>query len=317
MPLYYTTMSYRLRACPLCGEQVFAPLMRARDYHYGNPGEYTQAHCTRCTLAFLDPMYDEAELANFYPKNYYAFTDRFAVGSSPRTFKALVWRWLGLREHVTKDPRFARPGRMLDIGCGSGWFISQMRDHGWQVKGVEPNAAAAEYGSRVKGLDIFAGSLLAAGFPASSFDYVRLNHSLEHMVNPNEILDEIHRILANDGKLMIGVPNRDGLNARVFGRYWCHLALPVHTFSYSVKTLSQMVRKHRFEVENVVYNTSLHTILDNVQIYLNRNDDHPLIEGRFVRSRTARLLCCWIAHLQNFFRVADLIELTATKRLAE
>ncbi len=41
---------------------------------------------------------------------------------------------------------------------------------------------------------------------------------------------------------MVGVPNRDSFNARVFGRYWHHLALPVHTFSYSVGTLSRMLR---------------------------------------------------------------------------
>lgn len=310
-------MSYRLHACPLCGEEAFAPVMRARDYHYGNPGEFTQAQCLSCKLVFLDPMYDEAELAGFYPQNYYAFSDRFAVASPPRSLKAQIWKWLGLREHSTRDPHFARPGRMLDIGCGSGWFMSQMRDQGWQVSGVEPNAEAAEFGNRAKGLQIFAGSLLSAGFPPSSFDYVRLNHSFEHMVNPNEVLDEIHRILADNGKLMIGVPNRDGLNARLFGRYWYHLALPVHTFSYSVKTLSQMLEKHRFKVEKVVYNTDLHTVLLNVQLYLNRKDVELVVQGRFVRSRIATLLCCWIAHLQNFFRVADLIELTATKSFGE
>jgi 2-polyprenyl-3-methyl-5-hydroxy-6-metoxy-1,4-benzoquinol methylase len=38
---------------------------------------------------------------------------------------------------------------MLDVGCGSGWFIAQMRDQGWDVTGVEPNAAAAGRAARV------------------------------------------------------------------------------------------------------------------------------------------------------------------------
>jgi hypothetical protein len=62
-------MSYRLRECPLCGGQHFKPLLRARDYRYGNPGEYGQAQCARCTLAFLDLMDDEEELAAFCPSN--------------------------------------------------------------------------------------------------------------------------------------------------------------------------------------------------------------------------------------------------------
>jgi SAM-dependent methyltransferase len=309
-------MSYRLRECPLCGGQEFVPLLRARDYHYGNPGEYTQAQCTDCTLAFLDPMYEEAELVTFYPNHYYAFADRFSVSEPLPSFKARIWRLLGLREHRTKDPKFERPGRMLDVGCGSGWFISQMRDRGWDVKGVEPNVAAANFGKSKKGLDIFPGSLMDANFPDGSFDYVRLNHSFEHMEHPNRILDEAYRILAANGKLMIGVPNRDSFNARVFGRFWYHLALPVHTFSYSVRTLSQMLLKHNFHVENVVFNTNMLPLLAGVQLYLNRNHASPDPQGRFSKSRLATLLCCWGASLQNVFHVADVIEMTATKQSA-
>jgi SAM-dependent methyltransferase len=307
-------MSYTLRECPLCGGQEFAPLLRASDYHYGNPGEFAQAQCTQCSLAFLDPMFEEEELAKFYPNDYYAFTDQFSEPNARHTFEAKIWRFLGFRPHQTKDPKFERPGRMLDIGCGSGSFLSQMKDQGWDVKGVEPNVAAAEFGRSKKGLDIFPGSLMNANFPAGSFDYVRLNHSFEHMEHPNQILDEIFRILAGKGKLMIGVPNREGVVARMFGRFWYHLALPVHTFGYSDKTLAQMLSKHNFNVERVVFNTDMTPLLWGVQMYLNRNALSPAFQGRFSRSRVSRLLCIWAAHLQNAFHVADVVEITATRQ---
>jgi SAM-dependent methyltransferase len=310
-------MSYRLRECPLCGGQHLKPLLRARDHHYGNPGEYAQAECSDCTLAFLDPMYDEEELAAFYPNNYYAFGDRFSDSQPVYSFKQRIWRSLVELEPTTKDPQFSSPGKMLDIGCGSGWFISQMRDQGWDVSGVEPNRAAADFGKSEKGLKIFPGSLMDAKLPGKCFDYVRMNHSFEHMEHPNQILDEIHRILADDGKLMIGVPNRDSFNARVFGPYWHHLALPVHTFSYSVRTLSAMLQKHNFQVESVVFNTNLTSLLESLQVYANRNEAAPSSQGRLSRSRPAILVCSWASHLQNLFRVADVIEITATKRSLE
>ncbi len=307
-------MSYRLRECPLCGGQEFVPLLRARDFHYGNPGEYTQAQCTQCRLAFLDPMYDELELATFYPKTYYAFTDLFSVSNQVYSFKQKVWRFAGRREFPTKDPKFERPGRMLDIGCGSGWFISKMRAQGWDVTGVEPNVAAANFGKSEQGLNIFPGSLVDAKFPTGSFDYVRMNHSLEHIECPNQVLDEAYRILADNGKLMIGVPNRDSFNARVFGRYWHHLALPVHTFSYSVQTLSRMLSKHNFDVERVAFNTNPTPLLESIQMYLNRKDAVLSSQGRFTASLLATFLCNCAAHLQNIFRIADVVEVTATKR---
>jgi SAM-dependent methyltransferase len=306
-------MSYRLPECPLCAAQEFVPVLRARDFHYGNPGEYTLAQCARCTLAFLDPMYDEAELAAFYPNYYYAYADRFSDSNPANSFKSRIKRFLITREPVTQDPKFERPGRMLDIGCGSGWFMSQMRDRGWDVTGVEPSIAAANFGKGVKGLNIFPGSLLDAKFPTGFFDYIRLNHSFEHMEHPNAILDEVYRILADNGKLMIGVPNRESFNARVFGGYWHNLALPVHTFSYSVKTLSQMLQKHNLNVKKVVFNTNLTSLQESVQMYLNRNDAALTPHGRFAGNRWAALLCCWAARLQNLFHIADVIEITAIK----
>ena len=67
-------------------------------------------------------------------------------------------------------------------------------------------------------------------------------------------------------------PIETSSNARVFGRYWHHLELPVHTFSYSVRTLSRMLRKHNFDVKKVVFNTNPTPLLESVQMYLNRHD---------------------------------------------
>ena len=258
-------------------------------------------------------MFDDAELSAFYPADYYAFTDRFTPKSFP-LFKRMVRGILGLREFRTKDPKFDKPGKMLDVGCGSGWFISQMRDQGWDVMGVEPSAAAAEFGRSQRGLNIFTGSLLDAEFDTGSFDYVRLNHSLEHMSDPNRILAEIHRILANDGKLMVGVPDRESLNAKIFGPYWYHLALPLHAFSFSAETLKMMLDKHSFAVQKVIFNTDNAGIQGSIQFFLNRRKEPLGAEGSITDSRVARVLTVWVAYLENMLHLADCIEVTAVKK---
>ena len=305
-------MSYRIRDCPLCGGHDFSPLLKARDFHYGNPGEYSLAGCTGCSLAFLDPMYEDAELSKFYPRDYYSFANRCSTPTVP-PLRGTIHSLLRIEGVQTKDPKFEKPGRMLDVGCGSGWFLTSMREQGWKVMGVEPSLAAARLGQSEEGLDIFPGSLLDAAFPAESFDYVRLNHSFEHMSDPNRILAEVHRILAKDGKLMIGVPNRASLNANLFGPFWWHLALPLHTYSYSSKTLSQMLVKHSFKIEKVIFNTDWRGIQGSLQMFLNRHDEPLSSQGRILASRLALLLCTWAAYLQNLFHVADVIEITATK----
>jgi 2-polyprenyl-3-methyl-5-hydroxy-6-metoxy-1,4-benzoquinol methylase len=307
-------MSYKICACPLCDGQDFVTVLTARDFHYGNSGEYVLAQCTQCSLCFQSPMHNEAELSGFYPQNYYSFTDRFSPNDYPSVFKRVGGYFFGFREHQTRDPKFEHPGRMLDVGCGSGWFLTKMRSLGWEVTGVEPSLAAAQLGRLEQGLNIFAGALPDAALQRESFDYIRFNHSFEHVSNPNEILAETHRILANKGKLMIGVPNRASLNAKLFGPYWYHLALPLHTFCYSTRTLSMMLEKHSFKIEKVVYNTELTALLGSLQLFLNRNDWPLSSEGRVFRSRSAQVLCAWAASLQNLLHIADCIEITAVKK---
>lgn len=310
-------MSYHIETCVLCGGQDLVPFLKARDFHYGNVGQYQLAQCRQCSLVFLDPMYNEAELSQFYPQDYYSFTDQVSQTASPdissSSFKRRLKEFLGPRRSQTKDPKFDRPGRMLDVGCGSGWFLARMREQGWRAMGVEPSAAAARLGQTKYGLDIFAGALLDAKFHPASFDYIRFNHSFEHVSNPSQILTEVHRILAKNGKLMIGIPNRDSLNARVFGPYWHDLAVPLHTFGYSTRTLSAMLTKHGFKVERLIYNADGIGIYGSLQMFLNRNDTVISSQGRVFANRWVRLLSTWFAYLENALHIADAIEITAVK----
>ena len=303
-------MSEQLQLCPLCESSRHRNVYVARDWHYGNKGTFRVERCEDCTLMFLNPMFTDQELTAFYPDDYYAYQNHFESHPVKETIKRL----LGLTIQ-TRDPKFAQPGNILDVGCGSGWFLRRMRDQGWQTFGVEVSSSAVRVGREKGGLDIFCGTLPAARFQPDFFDYVRLNHSFEHIASPHETLDEIHRILKPDGKLMIGVPNLDSLNARLFGKYWWYLGVPVHPYTYAVQTLSRLLAKHRFEVEKVTYNADFSGILGSFQIWLNRNSTRKSTEGAAYNNPLLKVGCHWLARVSNLFRLGDAIEITTTKRL--
>ena len=221
-------MSFLLSECPICSGNDLREIYDTRDRHYGIPGIYRIVKCSSCSLVFLNPMSSDAELASLYPKDYYAYQNNFKQRRWKQLIQKLVLYRLG-----TRDPQFSAPGRMLDLGCGSGWYLSTMRDKGWETFGVEINHAAASVGREQAGLNIFSGTIEKAQFPSQYFDYVRSNHSFEHISRPRETLYEIHRVLRTTGKLLIGVPNVDGLNAKIFGKFWWYLGAPVHPFNYS------------------------------------------------------------------------------------
>lgn len=300
-------MSYALTECPVCGVRDQVEIHMAKDRHYGIPGLFRLVRCIGCSLVFLNPMCSDTELSALYPNDYYAYQDHFRNSNWTRLLK----KALGV-EVRTRDPHFRTPGRMLDLGCGSGWFLAGMQDLGWETYGVEISSSAAEVGQKA-GLNIYCGTLEAAKFPADCFDYIRSNHSFEHMSDPGRTLDEAYRVLRCGGKLLIGVPNIEGVNAKIFGEYWWYLGAPVHPFNYSPETLRRLLLAHGFVVESITYNSDWSGILGSLQIWLNRENGRKSSEGRLINSHLLRILCHWLAKATDFMRLGDAIEVVAMK----
>jgi SAM-dependent methyltransferase len=308
-----TTQWKQLRYCPLCGLDVFRTAVQAPDRHYGNPGLFQVVECVYCSLNFLNPMPTVAYLSTAYPADYYAYQPlipRARKSQILESAKRIVGSILYVRTARTNDPKFQRPGTMLDIGCGSGAFLGAMRKRGWQVHGVELDNLAARRGKQ-EGLDIFAGTLDAAKYPSATFDYVRSNHSFEHIHNPREILLEIRRIVKPTGVVFIGVPNVKGLMARFYGTYWWYLGAPVHPFGYSPATLKRLLDETGFEVDRVNYNSNSAGIFGSMQTYLNRNNGRVGEDGGIARSHFLRLIGGWGAFILDRLRMGDCIEVIA------
>ena len=301
-------MSSVLTRCPLCEGENYEQIYEARDRHYGISGAYCVVRCATCSLVFLNPMLSDQELAVLYPTDYYAYQDHFSRSGWKELAKAILHCRVG-----TLDPKFPAPGRLLDLGCGSGWFLSGMRDKGWETYGVEISSAAAELSRKQAGLNVFSGTIQQAQFPPEFFDYIRSNHSFEHISSPVNTLQEIHRVLRPKGKLLIGVPNIDSLNARLFGQYWWYLGAPVHPFSYSVKTLCKLLRKTNFVVEKINYNSDSSGILGSLQIYFNRANGRKSTDGLIINNPLLKIPFHWAAKLIDLLAWGDAIEITAAK----
>lgn len=303
----------KLSFCPLCGDGDFHTVIVARDRHYGNPGLFPVVECSNCGLNFLNPMPTLNYLSNAYPTDYYSYAPpRSEIKRSKlrkrvmRALRYLVFYDFGL----TRDPKFKTPGTMLDFGCGSGTFLAMMREKGWNVHGVELDPVAAERG-RKEGIDIFGGTIDSAGYPSASFDYVRSNHSFEHIHNPREVLREIRRIVKPTGLVFIGVPNVAGMMARFYGTYWWYLGAPVHPFGYSPETLGRLLSESGFKVERVNYNSNFAGIFGSLQLYLNRDNGKLGEDGWITHRRLLMVIGNWAARVIDFLRRGDCIEVIA------
>lgn len=297
----------RLASCPACQSKELVPFIASVDYHYGIEGVFQTDQCCDCKTVFLNPMPSVRDLGNMYDAEYYSY-QRPQEKSWLNRIRRRILRY----PRLTHVPRFKKPGTMLDVGCGAGQYIMLMRQGGWTVCGSELNEAAAAKG-REAGLEIYGGELMDAKFDDKFFDFVRSNHSFEHIPNPGPILREMHRILKEDGKLFIGIPNFDGLMARLFGRYWWYFGLPVHPFNYTEKGIATILERHGFKVDKLIHNSDSAGLLGSIQIWLNARRGKRSSSGWIIESEFMRMPVFYAVKLVDLVRRGDCIEVICSK----
>ncbi len=256
--------------CPLCQSTAGQPMSRAKDRYQCLPGEFGYLRCSACSFVWLSPRPVPAAVSYYYPEDsYYSYQEsagfvergelisRFRERIRDTVFHSMgypvsklsVWqralqpvivklfRDRALYGQAYHFPRYQAHGRALDIGCGSGQYLSLLKRHGWQVAGVELSKAAADTAKRNHDIDVFVGSLRDAPFAPASFDFIHMCHVLEHFYDPLEQLQAAARLLKSGGQFYIETPNIDSLGRRQCGPYWFPFDAPRHLCLFSPKTL--------------------------------------------------------------------------------
>ncbi|HET7035103.1 MAG TPA: class I SAM-dependent methyltransferase [Thermomicrobiaceae bacterium] len=216
--------------CLLCGNRQHQVRYRGRDYLCGVPGEFTIVECVSCGFHYLTPRPDQTEIGRFYPDDYDAYTSWDKEESA--ALRAARADDIARRAGVIE--RYASPGDLLDVGCASGDFLAAMRDRGdWRVRGLEPSATAVARARASYGLTVDEGSLESACYEPGSFDVITMWEVLEHVPQPRETLRRVYELLRPGGTLVMSMPCRDALDARIFGTYWIGLDVPRHFSIFS------------------------------------------------------------------------------------
>jgi SAM-dependent methyltransferase len=146
-------------------------------------------------------------------------------------------------------------GSLLDIGAGRGRFVAAARRAGWAAEGIEPSARGTSAAASAYGVALERGTLAST---SGTYDVVVLWHVLEHLDDPSAALAHVASLLAPGGRLLIGVPNLDSVQARLGGDRWFHLDLPRHRTHFTPAGLRRLLQRHGFTVER-----EQHTLLEH------------------------------------------------------
>ncbi len=256
-------------------------LFEARDPATGDAFSIVQ--CRQCDLAQTAPAPSEQELDGYYPQGYHSTTRRYR-GGLDRVLTMVH------RSRIRAIERLAGGrGSVLDIGCGPGVLINQMRSRGWRVRGTERSPSAAQQARNVFRLDVSAvdvDDLVAAG---ANYDAVVLWHVAEHLRAPRETIRGIARLLRPGGVLLIAVPNFGSPEARVGRAGWFHLDVPRHLVHFTPATLTAILKDSGFRTSKVSYLVPEYDLFSFVQTVENRLGLPPNLLYDVLRRPEARL----------------------------
>lgn len=227
--------------CNLCGSSDIDELsLLDRNKNY-----LRTVICKNCGLVWTDPRPDKENTKNFYSKDYrlqYKNTYKPKLKHVYRAGKVAISRYEKIKNIVKKNET------VLDIGAGGGELLYLLRKTGCEVRGIEPNEGYARYSIEEYKLPIHVGLVQDFELPENTFSIVTMFHVLEHINNPFSIMLKIHKLIQNNGFLVVEVPNVEAICQAPTHRF--HFA---HFYNFNPETLETLGRKSGFKV----YKTSV------------------------------------------------------------
>jgi 2-polyprenyl-3-methyl-5-hydroxy-6-metoxy-1,4-benzoquinol methylase len=261
--------------CQICGERDIRKVESIEGIKY-SPGKFFDLmRCNGCGVTFIDIDTRPDFIATYYPENYkphdpninQTFHIRKTImqglraivfgktGSRSRFFFGHVKRllsWLYNKTAYRSIPFFRGEGILLDIGCGIGNYLRLLQDIGWTVYGVEPVQKAAML-AQSSGLSINRIQYEKAEYPEQFFDVVTMWHVLEHFSDSKKVLQKVSKMLKDDGLLLIGIPNYDSFDRKIFQKYWNGFEIPLHLYHFTPDSIRKVLTAAGFRCIKIIH----------------------------------------------------------------
>lgn len=212
---------------------------------------FTFVECLHCGLIYLRERPDPADVGSYYPETYKCFQSYDERGWIMKKLAQGV-----ARRKLREIARFMPAGNqtLLDYGCGSGTWLSLLKDLGCDYRMIGTDITAGPLQElRQRGIEAYACDEKSIGthVAPASIGVAHLFHVIEHVPDASAVLESIREMLAPGGVLIGQTPNVDSMGRRVWGDLWNQWHPPQHFVLFSDRTLRRHAEKAGFEVVKI------------------------------------------------------------------
>lgn len=217
--------------CLICNSSLLKPLR-------GYESKYLQK-CKNCGFVFIYKIPTKEELDTYYATYAYSGDDYISEITIKR-----------YNELLDSFEPFRQTNKLLDIGCGRGYFLEVAKKRGWQVYGTEYSQKAIEICIN-KGFSMNQGKLNENNYSLEEFDIITSFEVIEHINNPLEEISIIKKLLRKEGLFYCTTPNFNSLSRYYLKAEYNIICYPEHLSYYTKNTLKYLLNNNGFTLKKI------------------------------------------------------------------
>ena len=232
--------------CPFCESDDTRLFLKLKDY-FLTQQDFEIHECLNCRLLFTVPRPNPSVIGNYYKSDDYLSHNEHKKGLVPWIYNKVKKINIKYKFGITANS-LTKP-HILDFGCGVGDFLNYAKQKGCEIAGCDMSADARRQASEKLGQDVVTPEEIFA-LPHSTFDVITMWHVLEHIDNLQFQVEQLHRLLKDDARLVVAVPNYKSYDAQHYQDKWAAYDVPRHLNHFHKESL-QNIFAGRFELEKI------------------------------------------------------------------
>jgi len=243
------TSTIRYFNCPVCKSDTISKRLTVSDFTVSGKS-FEIWECENCSFRFTQDAPDQAAIGQFYQSDNYISHSNTSKGIVNRLYHSVRNITLKQKRNLISSATGRSTGNLLDIGAGTGAFAAFLKKSGWRVTALEPDVAARRVAQEVNSITLLPTDQLFQ-LPPASFDVITMWHVMEHVHTLHEYMSQLKKLLSDNGRLFIAVPNYTSYDAKKYQEFWAAYDVPRHLYHFSPHAMKYLLELHGLHLADV------------------------------------------------------------------
>jgi SAM-dependent methyltransferase len=285
-----------INTCRICNNSESNKEFKLKEFMFGTNEEFNYFQCGKCGCLQISEIPED--LSKYYKNAYYSYSKVDEVFyQTVEGLKKLkkITRSINSTQLNTHDNYsffgvlgITKKDKVLDIGCGSGFFFYPLKNLGYNVTGADPfNQEKISYKNGFIVNNLYINQI------TDKYDFIFLNHSFEHIPDQAQTMIDLKKILTTNGKIVIRIPLSDSYCFEHYKESWWQLDPPRHLYLHSKKSMQELCNKQGLKLNKIIYDSTRAQFLHSEMI----QEGYSLLEQAKIKKNKIKL-----SFLKKFYK---------------